>query len=60
MLSRRNDTNLSLVGEMRVGKMRVGEMSLNRIVFPDAQYHSRLRIQLDILLSNVPKVHGSY
>ena len=26
MLSRRNDTNWSLVGEMRVGKMRVGKM----------------------------------
>ena len=31
LLSRRNDTNLFLVGEMRVGEMRVGEMRVGEM-----------------------------
>ena len=31
MVSRRNDTNWCLVGEMRVGKMRVGKMRVGEM-----------------------------
>ena len=31
LLSRRNDTNLFLVGKMRVGEMRVGEMRVGKM-----------------------------
>ena len=31
MTSRRNETNRSLVGEMRVGEMRVGEMRVGEM-----------------------------